>query len=331
MKALSFHLNFILLAFQIIIYLRFTMSKAEFLPFVHVLIIGLVACQPTKNKEMDQSNHEINYYESFPFTTGEEFTSGIEGPAVDRNGNLYVVNVFEEGTIGKVTPEGEVSLFITLPEGSTGNGIRFNSKGDMLIADYTGHNVLKVDMSTKKISVFAHDPTLNQPNDLAIMDNDILFASDPDWKNGKGQIWRIDNKGNFVRLETDMGTTNGIEVSPDNKTLYVNESQQRNVWAYNLNEAGEISNKRLLIQFEDYGMDGMRVDTRGNLYITRHGKGTVAKISPEGEILEEIELSGKLPSNIAFGGKDGRKAYVTLQDNGNIDAFYVEHPGREFK
>jgi gluconolactonase len=295
------------------------------------LLLTIFGCQPQKDKAMNHSDNEIKTYANFPFTTGGEFTAGIEGPAVDNEGNLYVVNVFKEGTIGKVTPSGEVSQFITLPEGSTGNGIRFNSKGEMLIADYTGHNVLKVNMQTKEISVYAHDPSLNQPNDLAIMDNDILFASDPDWKNDKGQIWRVDRGGKFVLLETDMGTTNGIEVSPDNKTLYVNESRQRNVWAYDLNDSGEIKNKRLLIQFEDFGMDGMRVDVEGNLYITRHGKGTVAKISPDGELLKEIELSGKLPSNIAFGGSDGKTAYVTLQDNGNIDAFYVESPGREFK
>ncbi len=302
------------------------------MPLVGLCLLStLFACQPKKEKAMNHSENEKAPYASFHFTTGGEFTSGIEGPAVDKEGNLYVVNVFKEGTIGKVTPSGEVSQFITLPEGSTGNGIRFNSKEEMLIADYTGHNVLQVNMETKEISVFAHDPSLNQPNDLAIMDNDILFASDPDWKNGKGQIWRVERNGTFVLLETDMGTTNGIEVSPDNKTLYVNESLQRNVWAYDLNESGEISNKRLLIQFEDFGMDGMRADVDGNLYITRHGKGTVAKISPEGELLEEIALSGKLPSNIAFGGSDGKTAYVTLQDNGNIDAFYVESPGREFR
>lgn len=270
-------------------------------------------------------------YKATSFTTGGEFTSGIEGPAVDISGNLYVVNVFKEGTIGKVTPEGEVSLFVDLPEGSTGNGIRFNSDGYMLIADYTGHNVLQVDMNTLEINVFAHHPDLNQPNDIAIMDNDIVFASDPSWKNSTGNLWRIDGSREFVLLESNMGTTNGIEVSPDNSTLYVNESVQRNVWAYDLSPTGEISNKRLLIQFEDFGMDGMRCDTAGNLYITRHGKGTVAKISPEGKLLEEIVLSGSKPSNIAFGGMDGRTAYITLQDNGNIDTFRVELPGRAFK
>lgn len=299
-----------------------------------VPICLMIACKsPNKqnlNNDMENQKQEV-FYQAMPFTTGGEFTSGIEGPAVDSSGNLYVVNVFREGTIGKVTQEGEVSLFIELPAGSTGNGIRFNSNGDMLIADYTGHNVLQVDMKTLEINVYAHHPELNQPNDIAIMNNNIVFASDPSWKNGTGNLWRVDNSGDFQLLESNMGTTNGIEVSPDNKTLYVNESLQRNVWAYDLSPAGEISNKRLLIQFEDFGMDGMRCDTAGNLYITRHGKGTVAKISPEGELLQEIVMSGSKPSNIAFGGNDGKTAYVTLQDNGNIDSFRVEYPGRAFR
>jgi sugar lactone lactonase YvrE len=57
----------------------------------------------------------------------------------------------------------------------------------------------------------------------------------------------------------------------------------------------------------------------------------VAKVSPTGELLKEIVLSGKLPSNIAFGGDDGKTVFVTLQDAGNIEAFQVEKPGREWK
>ena len=113
-----------------------------------------------------------------------------------------------------------------------------------------------------------------------------------------------------------MGTTNGIEVSPDEKTLYVNESVQRSVWAYDLLPDGTVANKRLLIQFPDFNMDGMRCDIDGNIYITRHGKGTVAKLSPEGEVLLEIELHGRDPSNIAFGGEDGCTCYVMLQRTG---------------
>ena len=72
------------------------------------------------------------------------FTAGIEGPACDADGMLYAVNFAREHTIGRITPTGECDVFVDLPNGSTGNGIRFNSFGDMLIADYTNHNILKV-------------------------------------------------------------------------------------------------------------------------------------------------------------------------------------------
>ncbi|MDE0469096.1 MAG: SMP-30/gluconolactonase/LRE family protein [Candidatus Poribacteria bacterium] len=274
-------------------------------------------------------NEEL--FVSREFTPIDGFTSGIEGPACDAAGNLYAVNYERQHTIGQVTPDGTASVFVELPTGSIGNGIRFDSDGFMYIADYTNHNVLKVDMDTRNISVHAHEPTMNQPNDIAIGANDILYASDPNWAESTGQIWRVDRDGKVTLLEADMGTTNGIEVSPDEKVLYVNESAQRNVWAYDLSSEGEISNKRLLIQFPDFNMDGMRCDIEGNLYITRHGKGTVAKLSPAGEVLLEVQLTGKLCSNIAFGGPDGCTCYVTMADRGNVEVFRVDLPGRSWQ
>lgn len=262
------------------------------------------------------------------FTEPGGFTSGIEGPACDFSGNLYAVNYAHQHTIGKITPQGECSIFVELPGGSIANGIRFHSQGFMLVADYTNHNILQIDMTSRQISTYAHNPAMNQPNDIAIGANDLVYASDPNWGESTGQLWRIDPDSTTTRLADQMGTTNGIEVSPDEKTLYVNESVQRNVWAYDLTTDGKIENKRLLIQFPDFSMDGMRCDTTGNLYITRHGKGTVAKLSPNGEVLLEIELTGKLPTNLAFGGNDGRSCYVTLADTGNIEVFRVDEPSR---
>ena len=270
------------------------------------------------------------YYQSEDLVYVGEYTSGLEGPAVDREGNLFFVNPIKSGSVGKVDTEGNFSLFIEqLPEGSTANGIRFGQDQSMYLADYTGHNVLKVDLQTKKVGIYAHDSLLNQPNDLAICCNDRMFASDPNWKESTGQLWRIEN-GQFHLLLKDMGTTNGVEVSPDEKTLYVNESVQRSVWAFDLDTLGNISNKKLFYQFDDFGMDGMRCDIQGNLYITRYGKGTVAKLSPEGKLLLEIQMKGKKPSNITFGGKDGKTAFVTLQDRGYIETFRVEKAGNSF-
>jgi gluconolactonase len=292
-----------------------------------LIAVFAIACKAANKKE---DSHQA--FQAHDLTTDSSFTNGAEGPAVDKDGNIFAVNFSKEGTIGKITPDGKGILFIELPNGSVGNGIRFNSIGEMLIADYTNHNILKVEMAgVNNISVYAHDSTMSQPNDIAIDDKDRLYASDPNWKAGTGRIWRVDTDGKINLLEDSMGTTNGIEVSPDQKTLYVNESVQRNVWAYDLSSDGGISNKRLLISFPDFGMDGMRCDVAGNLYITRHGKGVVAMVSPEGKLLREITLKGKQPSNIAFGGPDGKTAYVTLQDRGIMEQFAVDIYGREWK
>ncbi|MEO0331218.1 MAG: SMP-30/gluconolactonase/LRE family protein [Bacteroidota bacterium] len=301
-----------------------------------ILLAGWSCASSSQSSEEASDNQEEAtieeiLYQSQDFTEPQGFTKGIEGPAVDAEGNIYAVNFQKQGTIGKITPEGEASLFIELPEGSVGNGIRLNQAGDMLIADYPQHNILKVNMADQSISVFAHNDAMNQPNDIAITSKDILFASDPNWSESTGQLWRIDPDDSTTLLEANMGTTNGIEVSPNEKILYVNESIQRVVWAYDLSSDGQISNKRKLIAFPDYGMDGMRCDVAGNLYITRHGKGTVVKVSPEGKVLQEIKMTGELPSNIAFGGSDGRTAYVTLQDRGCIETFRVEEPGRSWQ
>ncbi len=256
--------------------------------------------------------------------TDSVFTSGIEGPMYHSDKNIYAVNFQKEGTIGKIKPDGSCELFVELPEGSTGNGIRFNSKGDMLIADYSAHNVLKIDMKTKQLSVYAHDSSMNQPNDLTIMKNDIIFCSDPDWKNGTGKLWRINTNGTTTLLMSNLGTTNGIEVSPDNVFLYVNESIQRTIWRYDINEKGELLNKKLLITFEDGGLDGMKCDKEGNLWVARYDKGTILKLSPHGVIQKEIQLKGQKPTNLTFGGKDGKTVFVTLQDRGLFEKFEIE-------
>jgi sugar lactone lactonase YvrE len=262
-----------------------------------------------------------------PLTAEKAFTSGIEGPACDAKGNIYVVNFARQQTIGRITSDGKGKVFVTLPGKSTGNGIVFDQKGIMYVADYVGHNVLRIDPATKKITVFAHNDKMNQPNDLAITADGTLYASDPNWSKSTGQVWRIDKDGKTHLVAEKMGTTNGIEVSPDGRTLYVNESVQRNVWAFDINKDGSLSKKRLLKKFDDHGFDGMRCDVDGNLYITRHGKGTVVVLSPAGKVLREIDVLGAWPSNLCFGGADGRTVYVTEVKKQRLVQFRVDRPG----
>jgi sugar lactone lactonase YvrE len=289
-------------------------------------LVSLFGCEIYITKPSD----DTGFYQSIDWVTDGVFTKGIEGPAVAQDGTLYVVNYQKNGTIGRVSAKNEVSQFIQLPNNSIGNGLRFDKQGNMYIADYVNHNILiveseKLDLAVHNtVAVYAHSPLMNQPNDIAINDAGIIFASDPNWAKGNGNIWRIGKDRQVTLLESGMGTTNGIEVSPDNLYLYVNESVQRNVWQYQLDKSGNLSNKKLFIHFTDHGLDGMRTDQLGNLYIARYGKGVIAIISPQGELLREVVLKGDFPTNVAFGGENGKRVFVTMQKRGAIESFLIE-------
>jgi len=292
---------------------------------VFILVSGKGEANPTNDSVVEE------LYISEDFTAEGLFTGGIEGPAVDSKGNLYAVNFQKDGTIGIIDTAGNARIFCALPAGSIGNGIRFDKLDNMYIADYTGHNILLIPAGKSEAEVYLHNASFNQPNDLAIMSNGILFASDPSWSNSKGKLWSIGTDKVAVLLDGNMGTTNGIEVSQDEKRLYVNETVQQKIWKFDLNENGEISNKTLFVSFtDDYGLDGMRCDVDGNLYVTRFGKGTIAIFSPDGILLHEVPLKGSEPSNIAFGGVDGRTCFVTMADRKMIEMFRTETPGREW-
>lgn len=275
-----------------------------------------------------QSDLQEQLYIALPLTLEHVFTEGIEGPASDPQGNVYAVNYQKQQTIGKVDRWGNASQWAKLPFEGVGNGIVFDSQGDLLVADYVEHKIWRADRVTGLMSLYCHEPTMNQPNDLAIGDDGTLYASDPNWSQSTGRIWRIDRKGVAKVVADGMGTTNGIDVSPDGKYLAVNESAQRQIWRFEIRADGTLDHKTLFKEFADHGFDGMRYDQQGNLYVTRYGKGTVVVLSPQGEVLREIDVLGSKPSNICFGGSDGKTVCVTEVEHGRLVRFRVEHPGR---
>jgi hypothetical protein len=166
-------------------------------------------------------------FQSRQVTPAGEYTFGIEGPAVDAHGNLYVVNFSKAGTIGKLANGASQSeLFAGLPEGSIGVAIRFDAEGRMFVADYRNHNIFLVSQEGKEIETYFHSDDFNQPNDLTVAVDGTLYASDPNWKRHDGQIWRIHKSadgtvlGERMTAGRKMSTTNGIDLSPDGKTLY---------------------------------------------------------------------------------------------------------------
>jgi signal peptidase len=291
-------------------------------------LIALLVCAPAL-AGLDQ-------FQSRQLTPAGEYTFGIEGPAADSNGNLYVVNFGKPGTIGMV-PAGMAAskLFLTLPEGSVANSIRFDFHGRMFIADYKKHTIFVVEPGTTELKTYFHSDEFNQPNDMTIAADGTIYASDPSFKRRSGQVWRITRGaggnavGERMTSERPMTTTNGIELSPDGKTLYVGESETREIWAYRI-DGTRLSSPRLVKKFPDLDIDGIRADVDGTLYVARLLKGTIAVLSPNGQMLREIPTTAKEPTNLAFGGPDGKTVFVTQRKGGFIETFQADRPGREF-
>jgi sugar lactone lactonase YvrE len=275
-------------------------------------------------------------FEARQLTPAGEYAFGIEGPAVDADGNLYVVNHLRPGTIGKVAAGATRSQsFAELPAGSVGVSIRFGPDRRMYLADYKKHIIFVFEPGATTASVYLQSDRFNQPNDMTIARDGTIYASDPDWRGRSGQVWRIVRgaggapQGAVMAVARKLTTTNGIDLSPDEKTLYVAESATNEIWAYRL-DGGTLSAPRRVKKFPDFEIDGIRTDIDGRIYVARILKGTIALLTPDGKTVREIALQGKEPTNLAFGGPDGKTVYVTQRQGGFIETFRVDRPGREF-
>ncbi|HZT32014.1 MAG TPA: SMP-30/gluconolactonase/LRE family protein [Bryobacteraceae bacterium] len=272
-----------------------------------------------------------------PFTPAHSFTSGVEGPACDRDGNLYAVSYQRESTIGKVTPQGQASLFVEMPDAGRANGLRLDSHGNLIVADYFRHRVYLLDTKTGKfLENLTRDwkgPEFYQPNDVAIAADDTIYFSDPDWKDRGGAIYMIAAPPHrrTVLLEKGLTTPNGITVSPDEKHVYVGQSEAHNILVYDRNPDGTLRNKRVLARLPEGGVpDGIRCDVKGNLWVAIFGLGRILLVHPDGKLDDRyIQLHGKSPTNLTFCGKGGggRTLYITETEQGRIEKFTAPDPG----
>ena len=208
-------------------------------------------------------------FESAQISPSGEYTFGIEGPAADRNGNLFVVNFGKPGTIGRLAPEAAASeKFTELPEGSIGNAIRIDAQGVMFVADYKRHNIFAIAPGTAEPRVVFHADEMSQPNDITLARDGTIYASDPNWKARSGRIWRIARgadgamQGLSMSAPRAMGTANGIDLSPDGRTLYVGESNSGEIWSYAI-EGDTLTKAKLIRTFEPNTIDGLRTDANG--------------------------------------------------------------------
>jgi signal peptidase len=247
-------------------------------------------------------------FESEALTRSNVFTRHIEGPSTDTDGDVYVCNFGADGTIGRLRPgKSDPEPFLSLPRGSIPNGSRFDKNGRMFLADFKGHAIFVVERGAHSAAVYFRSAQFHQPNDLAVSSDGALFASDPDFARRTGRIWRVAKgtdgrvSGAIMASDRTMGVTNGLDLSPDEKTLYVSESDTREVWSYAI-EGDRLTSSRLMHRFEGppaEELDGLRTDANGRIFVARPGAGTIAILGQDGSLVREEKALGVNPSSLS--------------------------------
>lgn len=245
--------------------------------------------------------------------TGYAFT---EGPAVAKEGSIFFTDQPNDRIYQWNEKEG-ISLWMEGTERS--NGMYFNSD-DQLVACADAQNRIILIDSNKEMKVLLQDfegKHLNGPNDLWIAPNGDIYFTDAYyhrnyWAEGhheiqeKRGVYRFTPEGLITRVIDDYKQPNGIIGTPDGKTLYVADIEDRKIWRYEILPDGTLTNKTY---FAPHGSDGMTIDNRGNIYLTM---GKVWVYSPVGELIREIDLP-ESPSNLCFGGEERDILFITAR------------------
>ncbi|MDX2249694.1 MAG: SMP-30/gluconolactonase/LRE family protein [Bacteroidia bacterium] len=265
-----------------------------------------------------------------------------EGPLWLPDQQALVFSDIPPNTIFK-WKEGEGKSVFVKPAGYTGNDPRLGEKGSNgLLLDPQGRLVLcqHGDRRMAVMTASLDDPRpeyetladnydgkrLNSPNDAAYHSSGALYFTDPPYglENGMEDslkeipfqgVYRRAPDGTVSLLTDELSRPNGIAFSPDEKTLYVaNSDPERAIWmAYDVQEDGSIANGRLFYDATPMvptakGLpDGLKVDKSGNIFAT--GPGGVLVFSPDGKHLGTV-MTGQATSNCAF-GDDGSSLYMT--------------------
>ncbi|KAH8653797.1 regucalcin [Xylariales sp. PMI_506] len=155
-----------------------------------------------------------------------------------------------------------------------------------------------------------------------------------DFREPIGRLWRYDPDGSLHEMDSGYVCGNGLAWSPDNKTMYVNDSVAMQVFSYDFDvETGNISNKKLFIDRRDsYGEpDGMVVDTEGNLWIAVWDSNRVMVFSPEGRHLKEIYFTARNMACTTWGGKDNDILFIASAKNKKPTAKADDEGGHMFR
>lgn len=322
---------------------RYTLicSNAYLLALVLVPILFAQRTNAQDQSNFFKQEDGLLKLEVLKVATGFKFT---EGPVSDGKGSVYFTDI-PNNRIMKIDASNNVSVF--MENCGSCNGLAIDGKGEMIACRMDGE-LIGIDLASKRVRVLAKEyqgTRFNACNDLVIDQSGGIYFTDPRYKAPEPWPQKVEAfyyrsaSGIVSRLGSDLVAPNGIVLSPDEKTLYVVPSLQKELIAFDVESPGVLKNRRVFCELRqkdssgNKGGDGCAVDKEGNLYVTTdigiqvystHGQSIADAAS---KYLGLIELP-EIPANCGFGGLDGKTLYATCRTS--LYAIRVPFPGHTF-
>ena len=241
-----------------------------------------------------------------------------EGPAPDKQGNIYFTDQ-PNNKIWIYKTDGSLSLF--LDSAGRSNGLYFDKKGNLLSCADEQMQIWSIDRH-KKITVLINDlnnKKLNGPNDLWVSPRGDIYFTDPYYQRSWWTRTKTEMDAEKVYVLTrgskipvpvvdSLQHPNGIVGTPDGKYLYVADIKGNKIYRYTISKNGSLSEAMV---FVNMGSDGLTLDNKGNLYLT--GKG-VTVFNSQGQQIAHIPIPEKWTANVAFGGRQRNKLFITASE-----------------
>lgn len=248
--------------------------------------------------------------------TGFQFT---EGPIWFSEAEYLLFSDIPANKIFQVTEDGRVTIF-RQPSGNS-NGLTRDLQGRLIACEHSNRRVTRTEKDGS-ITVLADEfqgKKLNSPNDVVVKSDGSIYFTDPPYGIAPEEqeqpvqgVYRLSPDGKELSLVVeDFQKPNGLAFSPDEKQLYIDDSECRHIRVFNILADGMLSGDRLFhdLNVSEPGLpDGMKVDVAGHIYCT--GATGVWVFAPQGSHLGTI-LTPELPTNCAWGDKDLKTLYIT--------------------